>query len=434
MTAIEELKSISTVAREKKGRMDASARARTVEILSTIWKDTNIDARKTMALLEPLHYEALGDGMAAAWDEIPSEIRLVFQQWLPAPTSERDTRRMAFLAASIMEKDGPAALDWLDRIIGSDKGRMNKEVRHILATTVLGSSSGRLGNLVDKQVHPSKALRVLSGLLQVAADKGEKVALGKRYDHVSATLRFLSVPGTGQSDITKLLEEIGSEIRSWPQELKDQLRQQSTGIEPAFLDPFLGTASAVRQGPPAMAEPTMSAPTTIDKKAVFDSLDKRIAELRTELDILTGVRRLYQEVENALNAAEEENRRLVAEQATLRAALDESSRNALVLDEKVKEHASQLADSRAEAGKAQAAAESQRADLVHQIEANSRGRIEEFKTSLGITLSKLVQDLPDQNRDLSQAGARVLLLQFHQFLEMLEEKGIRVRPAKGTGA
>lgn len=435
MTSIEELKSISAVAREKKGRMDAQARSRTVQILATLWKDPNVDPRQTLGLLEHLHHEALADGIAAAWNDMASERRSLFQQWLPAPTTERDTRRAASVAASIMEIDGHAALDWLDRIIASDKGRMNKEVRHILAATILAAKGGRLRNMANDAAHPEKTLRVFSGLLQVGADKDERVALGRRYELVDAMLRLLSDRKVqSQGGTLEILDRIGSEIQSWPPELKEQFRQQATGIEPTFVDRFFNSEITVRPAPPVTPGPSTAAPTANNQKAVFDALDRRIAELRRELDTLVAVRTMLQNLETALAATEEERRRWVAEQGRLRMELDESNKNALRLDDKAKELASQLADLQKEVEKVRTNAETQRTDLLHQIEANSRGRIEEFKTSLGLTLSKLVQDLPDQNKNLSQAAARVLLLQFHQFLEMLEEKGVNVRPGKGTGA
>jgi hypothetical protein len=435
MTTMEELKSISTVASQKSGRMDAQARSQTVEILAKLWADPNVDARQLLGYLEPLHYEALADGIAAAWNEMTSERRSLFQKWLPAPTTERDVRRLAWVAASIMEKDGHAALDWLDRIVASDKRRMNKEVRRVLATAVLGAKGGRLRNMSVDPAHAEKSLRVFSALLQVATDKDENVALGKRYELVEALLRLLSDHDVrNKHGVPEILERIGNEIRSWPRELKAQFRQQAAGIEPTFLDRFFQSEVTVQPAPLPGARPSTTPTATIDQKAVFDVLDGRIAELRRELETLVAVRSMLQELETALRATETERNRWTAEEGRLRAELGETKKKELHLDDKAKELATQVANLHKELEEVRAKAESQRADLLHQIEANSRGRIEEFKTSLGLTLSKLVQDLPGQHKELSQAAAKVLLLQFHQFLEMLEEKGIRVRPAKGTGA
>jgi hypothetical protein len=437
MNSIEELKSISTAAREKKGRMDAQARSRAVEVLAALWKDSGTDARQSLGYLESLHYEALAEGIGAAWGDMPPERRSIFQQWLPAPTTERDTRRMASVAASIIEKDGHTALDWLDRIIGSDKGRLNREVRHILATTVLVAKGGRLRNMADDSAHPEKTLRVFSALLQVASNKEEKVALGKRCEIVDAMLRLLSDRKVQiQGGAAEIQDRIASEIQSWPSELKEQFRHQATGIEPTLLDRFFNSGSTVRSVPEVPRTPSTPtpAPTTINQKAALDALDGRIAELRRELDTLAAVRKMLQDLETATLAAEEERKHAVAEQGRLRLELDESIDNSLRLNDKAIELASQLANLQKEVDKVRTNAETQRTDLLHQIEANSRGRIDEFKTSLGLTLSKLAQDLPSQNKELSPAAARVLLLQFHQFLEMLEEKGIRVRPARGTGA
>lgn len=435
MTSIDELKSISAAARQKKGRMDAQARSQTVEILAKLWKDPNIDPRQILGFLEPLHYEALADGIAAAWNEMTSERRSLFQQWLPAPATERDARRVASVAASVIERDGHTALDWLDRIVASEKGRINKETRHILATTVLGSKGGRLRNIAINGAHAQKSLRVLSALLDIAADKEEKIELGRRYELVEAVLRLLSDASVrNERGTPEILDRIPSEIRSWPRELKEQFRQQAAGIEPTFLQRFFESETITSQ-PVPLPSPRSATPTTpVDQKPVIDGLDRRIAQLRAELETLLDLRTMLQDLQTTLASVDDERRRWGAEQARLKADLEESNNKLLRLDNDARELARQLAESQRQIESVRLTAESQRTELLHQIEANSRGRIEEFKTSLGLTLSKLVQDLPSQDKELSQAAARVLLLQFHQFLEMLEEKGIKVRPAKGTGA
>jgi len=435
MTSIEELESISTAARQKKGRMDAQAKSQTVDLLAKLWKDPNVDPRQILELLEPLHYDALADGIAAAWNDMTSDRRSLFRQWLPAPVTERDARRMASVAASVIEKDSHAALDWLDRIVASEKGRMNKEVRHILAATVLGAKGGRLRNLTIEAAHAQKSLRVFSALLDVAAEKDEKVALGRRYELVEGVLRLLSDANVrNERGITETLDRIPTEIRSWPKELREQFRRQAVGIEPTLLETFFESGTTSQPGPLPSPPPSTTPTASVDHKAVIDALDRRITELRAELDMLVDLRAMLADLQTKLASVDDQRKVWGAEQTRLNAEIEESNKNLCRLDNNAKELARQLGESQRQTENLRVNAEHQRAELLHQIEANSKGRIEEFKTSLGLTLSKLVQDLPHQDKELSQAAARVLLLQFHQFLEMLEEKGIRVRPAKGTGA
>lgn len=312
---------------------------------------------------------------------------------------------------------------------------MNKEVRHILAATVLGAKAGRLRNLATDVGHAQKSLRVLSGLLEVAADKDEKVALGRRYELVEAVLHLLSDANVrNERGVPEILDRIPSEIRSWPRELKEQFRQQAAGIEPTFLQRFLEFGTTSQPVPQPIPGPSTTPTITVNQNAVIEALDRRVAQLRTELDTLVDLRTIVKDLQTRLTSVDDERKQWSAEQARLKAELEESNNNLVRSHNDAKELAHQLADSKKQSESVRANAESERTDLLRQIEANSRGRIEEFKTSLGLTLSKLVQDLPSQDKELSQAASRVLLLQFHQFLEMLEEKGIKVRPTKGTSA
>jgi chromosome segregation ATPase len=69
-------------------------------------------------------------------------------------------------------------------------------------------------------------------------------------------------------------------------------------------------------------------------------------------------------------------------------------------------------------------AENERRRLALQISANATGRLDEFKNRLGFHLSRLVVDLPDKTTPVSAELGKVLLLQFHQFLDALREEGI----------
>jgi hypothetical protein len=72
--------------------------------------------------------------------------------------------------------------------------------------------------------------------------------------------------------------------------------------------------------------------------------------------------------------------------------------------------------------------EEERKKLSQQISANASGRIDEFKTRLGLALARLVVDLPQKEVAVSPELGKVLLLQFHQFLEALRNEGVETRP------
>ena len=69
-------------------------------------------------------------------------------------------------------------------------------------------------------------------------------------------------------------------------------------------------------------------------------------------------------------------------------------------------------------------AENERKRLGQQISANANGRIVEFKNRLGLNLSRLVVDLPGKESPVNAELGKVLLLQFHQFLDALKQEGI----------
>jgi hypothetical protein len=439
MNNIEELKAIALSARAKKGRMDAQERARAAEILASVWRDVETNPDHILRLMDALHYEALAQGIGAAWTDMSPEKRQVFQQWLPAPTTERDTRRLAFVAAAILEKDSSTVMDWLDRIISSGRGHMNKEVRHILATTILAGKVNGLRNITRDETHLEKTLRVLAALLEVGQDKEEKVTVGVRYELVDNVLHLLDNRKIqNQTDTLKLLNRVEDEIKSWPKELKEQFRQRVTGIPTELLDRFFVQASAAPPASVGQESQAMSAvmapPQANNYKDALDLIDGRIAELQKESVMLSSVRTMLMELENEVRLGEEARKQAATVERRLQTELSDSTEQRRRLEEKVRELVSQHGALQRELEIIRSSSETQRTELLHQIDANSRGRIEEYKISLGLTLSKLVQDLPAQTKELSPAAARVLLLQFHQFLEMLEEKGIRVRPAKGTGA
>jgi hypothetical protein len=73
-------------------------------------------------------------------------------------------------------------------------------------------------------------------------------------------------------------------------------------------------------------------------------------------------------------------------------------------------------------------ADAERRRLGQQIAANAAGRIEEFKNRLGLTLSRLIVDLPEADSLVSSELGKILLLQFHQFLDALGQEGVETRP------
>ncbi len=64
--------------------------------------------------------------------------------------------------------------------------------------------------------------------------------------------------------------------------------------------------------------------------------------------------------------------------------------------------------------------------LTQQITANAHGRVSEFKNQVALTLTRHLVDLPSRETPVSPELGRVLLLQFHQLIDVLTELGIRL--------
>src|SRR5882724_6551238 len=107
-----ELRELGVLAEEskrKRGRMDSAAREKAADLISRIWAADDIDPTTSFGLLNDLQSEAIADGIGKAWPLIGESRRSLFLSWLPAPSTERASRRIALIAASVMDADGRSA-------------------------------------------------------------------------------------------------------------------------------------------------------------------------------------------------------------------------------------------------------------------------------------------------------------------------------------
>jgi hypothetical protein len=65
--------------------------------------------------------------------------------------------------------------------------------------------------------------------------------------------------------------------------------------------------------------------------------------------------------------------------------------------------------------------------LVAQLTATGEVEVQQFKNGLGQMLARLIIDLPDRSSELSPEAARVLLRQYHLFIDKLVDTGVPVR-------
>ena len=152
-------------------------------------------------------------------------------------------------------------------------------------------------------------------------------------------------------------------------------------------------------------------------------LSNRISALSRELDLLRQAHECMTKLVGAAEQVEAQreaaNRELQRVQDLLRIAESERERSRMDCSREAK----RASDMAAALDQEKLHAENERKRLAQQISATN-GRIEEFKNRVGLALSRLVIDLPGKETPVTAEVGKILLLQFHQFLDALRQEGI----------
>ena len=159
-------------------------------------------------------------------------------------------------------------------------------------------------------------------------------------------------------------------------------------------------------------------------------IDERIAQIPSELDLFRSLQMLLRQHADERQAdklREDELAKTKAALDDIRSALDAANRERDLSREEARREKARAEGLEAKLTQFAQDTEDERRRLGQQISANASGRIEEFKNRLGSSLSRLVKDLPAARTDVSPELGKVLLLQFHQFLEALRQEGVSVR-------
>jgi chromosome segregation ATPase len=163
---------------------------------------------------------------------------------------------------------------------------------------------------------------------------------------------------------------------------------------------------------------------------LLDHIERRIAHFRSELELFSSFHQVVQEFNRIQSDAEHAGElKLKVEQLSERLQAIEAARAAAFerivgLEQQVATTQQQVQQTSADLENAR----KERDQLLAQVKAHAEVAIEQFKNRLGANLSRLVGDLPAKQSELSPASSQVLLRQYHQFLDKLEEQGIAVRP------
>jgi hypothetical protein len=471
---LEELERLSAEARSKKGRMDADSRKQAAALLQLIWTDPAQDPSATLPYLPDLKAEALADAIAQSWPKMDGERRSLFERWLPDPATERDIRRLAFLIGGVLATDPATAIRWLRRLVPPDRKGPTKETRQHLAAGVLDTNLELSGVALETSA-PNETLRLYAILWSVATDSAFAVPTMARVRLARAIVAFGRKQDRAPKDsaLEHLYSQIRAESASWPTALRNEFELPGEGTEhgisaqpDALVVPPDGTrradVTADRPEPVTVAEtpgsidasseglaraaasPSSSLGSakagpeslkTIEKPSDLASgLNARIAGLPAELSLLHGIKaelRRYAEEKQTHELRQQELEEIKREVTELRSALSAAIHERDSGREDLLRERARAQDLAAKLSQLAENAETERRRLAQQISANASGTLEEYKNRLGYSLSRLVRDLPAKHAEVSPELGKILLLQFHQFLDALRQDGIAVRAGDG---
>lgn len=431
---ITELESIALAARAKKGRMDAPSRDKASALLASIWSDASLDPAPTLQMLEDLKAEAIADALRSCWPQMDNSRKTLFRKWVPAPSTEKSYRRLTFLVASVLEFDGATALHWLGLLVPPDRKNLSKESRETLASILFGERVLSFDTLMREGASAAELVRICTALFDIAADPGVSVSAYTRSRLASAILGYLARPDAPKDSlpVADLRSKIVADAKKWPPSLRDSAIPP-TGATPdkSAVAPLAANVSQIQSEKPTRQEPVLSMPQPIVVGSLQEELPRLEGELRNRISAMTQelelLRRAYEGIAKLVEAAEQvevqreaANRELQRVRESLRVAESERDKSRMDCDRESK-RVSELATA---LDKERSDAESERRRLAQQISANASGRIAEFKNRLGMNLSRLVVDLPGKETSVTAEVGKILLLQFHQFLDALRQEGI----------
>ncbi len=426
--------------------MDARKREQASQLIASIWANQTLDPAETLSSLEQLQSEAVAQAIGRVWSSLTSERRELFSQWLPEPKSERSARRLALLAAAVLEVDGLTALRWLSRLISeSAKGKISRELGQTIAGVFFGSKPLRFTRLGDEGGRPEELLRLMRALLEVAIDDHFTIERMARYRLVEDLLAIISQRKLGGNDQCKpILARIEIEFKRWPQALLDQLaesvkrRNLDGDLLLEFGHPLPKSKTVpVAQGEIASVEtlPKRSEAqfkSSVDKTRIKSALEQRITSLSSEIDTLKALTTFVSEAEHSQEELERKLQESEARESSLQIRLKQVS-------DELEDTLAKLSVARVQIEELERAnkltkesMEAERQRLTQQITANASGRVEEFKNNLTLVLSRLILDLPARDAPLRPDVGQIVFLQFHQFLDVLDGQGIKIRKLKGA--
>ena len=359
----------------------------------------------------------------------------MFRKSVPSPSTEKSYRRLAFLVAAIIEIDGATALQWLRLLIPPSRKVLSKESRSILGSVLFGERVLTFGTLVHEADNPAELLRICDALFDVASDPTSDVSAMTRSRLASALLEHLGGPDAHKDHlaVADLRSKIIADAQRWPPALRDQvISSPQTRHDIASSEPSIRSGAELpteKQARKPVLTASMQSVTEVG--SLPRELAQRHRELCERLDALAHeielVRRASERIGGLADVAQQLQAHCDSTSRDLHRAQDslrilETERDKAKTDSA--REIQRVHDLAAALEQVKQDAENERRRLALQISANATGRLDEFKNRLGFHLSRLVVDLPDKTTPVSAELGKVLLLQFHQFLDALREEGI----------
>lgn len=436
MRQMDDFKTLVESVRKKKGRMDASERRKGAELISAMLQDPQQNPTEMLTVAEDLQSEAVADGIGIAWPALSDDRRIEILRWLPAPEAERPQRRIALLAARLATCDGATALELLDRLI--PEHRPNKELKQLILTSFLSEKNLiPFDQLVNTAAAPRISAKVFKALASLAFDPTSGVEPMTRYRLSSAIVTFVAGQRvTHSSEGGDLLSKVAIETKRWPRELREQFEHWLKNVHPVLLAQFFSASQVLHQSSTQKTEGCQSdaakvtqgspeQPTTVE-----EYLEQRVRSLGAELEVLSKVRSSLEESKNELQRNKEGwktreselSRSIVELQSTCASLSDELSGTKRQI-EQLQQDLQAVRNQK----------EEEREKLTQQINANAQGRVSEFQNQVALMLARHMVDLPSKDTVVAPELGRVLLLQFHQLIDVLRELGIKLPKGRGVG-
>jgi hypothetical protein len=424
-----ELQVLASASKAKKGRLDGATRARAIALLCASWSGAP-SVEPYLRSANEFQSDLVGDALQRCWGNLAEARRRELLHWLQEGKTERAIRRRLLAAAAISGSDPGTGLALLIQVLPAERVA-SKDLREMVVATLFGSTSIDFVKFAADNASNPQALQLLFALLQIALDRNLPTELMQRFKVVQACLVLLSKQPSGAAIWGEVLPRIDSEIRRWPTQLRLNLRAWLAAESPRLCQEVFGddkeaqpTAVAAPQpvslresGRSGNGSPPPSIPESI--RALERYIDLSVSQIRD----LAKLREALDAAAALIDGAKERETRLQSQVDRVTSDLERAQSALQNMQQR-------LAASEAKTAETSARAEQQKEHLTRQIETRANANVEEFRHRLSAVLSKLIVDLPPGNAQMDAELGHVILLQFHHFIDQLEQRGIPLRKRK----